>query len=433
LEWAVKMVRLPAEATLRACLERGEVGPDVVASLARRLAEFHSGAERSPAIAQSGRFAAVARNARENLTAATGQVGTTVSRSAFERLTVLTEEALERLRGTIEARAARGVPCDTHGDLRLDHVYLLPGRDAPALAIIDGIEFSERFRHADPVADMAFLVMDLQAFGRRDVAAAFADAYFDAAGDGEGRSLLAFYTSYRAAVRGKVEGIKAAAAEVAEDDRRRALQKSRARWLLALGVLEEFARRPSLVLVGGLPGSGKSSLAEGLAAAANFTVIRSDVVRKELAGIAPELPSTDAVRERLYTSEWTDRTYAECLRRAEGVLFEGKRVLIDATFGAEAKRRLFLEAADQLGVPGALLLCQAGRAVSEQRLRQRRNDASDADWQVYLQAAGRWEPLGLDTRARTVMLGADPGPESVLSQALEALARRGLAAEVKPG
>src|SRR5207244_9271617 len=127
----------------------------------------------------------------------------------------LTEQALGRLRPLIEARAARGVPRDTHGDLHLDHVYLFPGRRPPDdLVIVDCVEFNERFRFADPVADMAFLVMDLLFHGRPDLAAAFTEEYFAASQDGEGRALLPFYTAYRAAVRGKVEGFELVEKEV---------------------------------------------------------------------------------------------------------------------------------------------------------------------------------------------------------------------------
>ena len=212
--------------------------------------------------------------------------GTTVSRAVFARLRALTEEALARHRPLIESRAERGVPRDTHGDLRLGHVYYFPDREPPGdLVILDCIEFDERFRFADPVADMAFLVMGLNLQGHRDLARAFAEAYFLASGDGEGRALLPFYTSYRAAVRGKVEGLKLARPEIPEADRAAALTKARGSWLLALGELEAPSRRPCLVLVGGLPGTGKSTLARALAERAGFRVIRSDLVRKELAGV----------------------------------------------------------------------------------------------------------------------------------------------------
>src|SRR5205085_11207154 len=136
------------------------------------------------AVAACGRREVVARNARENFGQAEPEVGTTVTRTAFDRLRTLTDAALADLGPLIERRAERGVPRDTHGDLHTDHVYLFPERPPPEdLAVIDCIEFNERFRHADPVADMAFLVMDLIFEGRRDLARAFAQAYFQTTGD----------------------------------------------------------------------------------------------------------------------------------------------------------------------------------------------------------------------------------------------------------
>jgi len=200
--WAVKMQRLPEEATLEKYLERGELTADLVEALARRVASFHVHARRGEDIARFGSFATVAGNARENFAQAAPLVGTTLSQSVYDRLRSLTESSLARLHSLIDDRCRRGVPCDTHGDLHLDHVYLLPDRPpSDNLVIVDCIEFNERFRFADPVADMAFLVMDLRFHGRPDLAQVFADAYFQTAGDEDGRALLPFYTAYRAAVR----------------------------------------------------------------------------------------------------------------------------------------------------------------------------------------------------------------------------------------
>lgn len=240
VEWAVKMRRLPDAATLLERLRRSEVGAELVELLAGKIAAFHRTAETNDRIAAFGHFDAVAGLVLDVLPEAASQVGTTVSQAVFERLRTLTDATLSRLRPLIESRAARGVPRDCHGDLHLDHIYFLPDKLPPAdLVIIDCIEFNERFRFIDPVADMAFTVMDLAFQGRRDLARAFANSYFRAAEDEEGRALLPLYTAYRATVRGMVEGMLLAEKKVSDADRAAALRKAKAHWLLALGELEE--------------------------------------------------------------------------------------------------------------------------------------------------------------------------------------------------
>ena len=241
---------------------------------------------------------------------------------------------------------------------------------------------------------MAFLVMDLRFQGRRDLGQAFADAYFRASTDEEGQALLPFYTAYRAAVRAKVEGFELAEKEIPDAERRDALTRARGHWLLALGELEKPDRRPCLVLVGGLPGTGKSTLARGLAAQAGFCVVRSDAVRKELAGLSAQTPAPSPFGEGLYSPAWTERTYAECLRRAEALVFEGKRVVVDASFAEERMRLAFSELAARFALPVLFLRCNTDPEVVRQRLRGRVGDPSDADWRVYREAASRWQEPG---------------------------------------
>ena len=211
-------------------------------------------------------------------------------------------------------------------------------------------------------------------------------------------------------VRAKVEGMKAAEPEVPLAPRERALASARAHWLLALVELEYPQAKPCLVLIAGLPGSGKSTLARALCAQRAYRLLQSDQVRKELAGPLPG--------PAIYTPEWNDRTYAECLRRAEELLFQGIPVVVDANFREDAKRRLFLEGAERWGVPAVLLLCQADPEVARQRLAARTNDVSDADWQVRERLAALWEGLGPLSQRYAVELEKNAGPDVLLGQAL---------------
>ena len=395
VEWAVRMRRLPDEATLQSILERGMLGEGQVGEVGRRIAAFHARAPRNEQTAACGRFARVARLVRDNLEAADWQVGAMVQPRLFERLRQRFEQVLRELEPLIEERADRGVPCDGHGDLRLDHIYLFPENRPPAdLRIVDCVEFDPELRFADPVSDLAFLLMELIARGRRDLAAACREAYLSAARDPSGRRLIPLYIAYRAVVRAKVAGLKAVAPETPEEDRQTARAKATARWLLAAAELETPRRRPCLVLIGGLPGTGKSTLARALGATADFTVIRSDEVRKVLSGQA-SLPEKD---QGIYSEDWNDRTYNTCLDRAERILLEGGRVIVDATFRREPRRLQFLKRARDLGVPALALICEADSRVVRDRLNRRRGDLSEADWSVHEQAAAEWDPPGPETQ-----------------------------------
>jgi uncharacterized protein len=422
VEWAVKMERLEDSATLGAHVERGEVDAKSIRELAGRLARFHARAEGGAKVALGGSFEAVARNARENFEQSAEHVGVTVGKATHERLKALTETALAELRDIIAGRASRGVPRDTHGDLRLDHVYWFPEKRPPDdWVVVDCIEFNDRFRHADPIAEVAFLAMELAVEGRGDLARDFVEAYLRATGDLEGRALLPFYRAYRAVVRAKVEGMKLAEAEVPEGEKAAARARAQARWLFALAELESPGRRPCLVLVGGLPGSGKSTLARGMGEAAGFSVVRSDVVRKELASGRGSGRRQAGIGEDLYTDEWNDRTYRECLRRAEEILFEGGRVLVDASFSSEARRRLFLDAARRWGVAGCLILCRADAELVRKRLERRKGDVSDADWAIHSTLARRWDELGTDTATVGQWIDTGGTVEGAVQGALDVL------------
>jgi hypothetical protein len=275
---------------------------------------------------------------------------------------------------------------------------------------------------------MAFLVMDFIFHGRRDLADVFTDSYFRACADRGGRALLAYYTAYRAAVRGKVEGFELAEHEIPEKERVAALARAQAHWLLALVELAEPDRKPCLVLVGGLPGTGKSTLAEGLVKRAGFHLIRSDLVRKQLAGLSGHDRALSPFGQGLYAPQWTERVYTECLQRAEGLLFDGSRVIVDATFGDETRRREFLELATRLAVPAVFLLCQATPEVVQRRLDSRKHDASDADWAVYRQVAEHWQEVGPHTGPFLRQIASHGTQEQTLSRALGVLQQMSLMA-----
>lgn len=426
-DFAVKMKRLPADRTLLAMLERGELGPEILENLAARIARFHADAEAGERAARWATWEVVAANCRENFEQVEPFIGRTICRDIYDRLRRLTDVELGIHQLLIEQRARRGVARDTHGDLHLEHVYHFPDRPPPGdLVVIDCIEFNDRFRYADPVADVAFLAMDLEFHGRPDLAAAFNDAYFKATGDTEGRALLPLYTAYRAVVRGKVESFELTEAEIPRRERQSARRRARAHFLLALGKLAMPEDRPCLVLIGGLPGAGKSRLADALSRTPGFHRLSTDQIRKELAGVPEGRDAQAPFGRGIYTPAWTERTYSVCLERARDGLLQGRRLVIDATFRDEARRRAFLDAARAFCVPGLFLQCEASMARLKARLEQRRGGLSDADWDICRRLAERWEPAGPQTVGVIHRIDTSGDPASSVDQALGVLRGLGL-------
>lgn len=389
IECAVRMRRLDERDTLLARFERGAIPPGLFERLGRRLAQFHDDAEHGSHIDEYARFSVVEKNALDNFEQARNHVGQTVHPDVFDRLEQKIRQTLEQLQPLISQRADAGAARDTHGDLRLEHVYVTDG----VLRIVDCIEFNEAFRYADPVSDIAFLAMDLGIRGWDDEADQLLDTYFHHCGDEQGRQLLDFYVSYRSCVRAKVHGFKAMEPEVPSEKRQLARQKARAHWLYALAAIEAPARGPRLWMLAGLPAAGKSTLGRRLIDQDRLDVILdSDVVRKQLAGLTPDESADADIGEGIYTPDFSEKTYTELARRAADHLQKGRRVGVAATFVSDRRRLQLLEVARRLGVPVRFVECKIPDDLARRRLEARTGDASDADIEVYEHLKDAWEP-----------------------------------------
>lgn len=419
VDWAVKMQRLPESATLRSKLIDGSLQISDLDRIARHIAALHH-----RATSVEGELASAANDDfqrcwQDNWEFARRLNSEIINPCVLERLLELSEATMLRYQATLEKRALNGWIREVHGDLRLEHVYYFPEQPAPNdIVILDGIEFSPALRKTDVVADIAFLLMELSFAGRRDLSRHFADIYLAESIDKTGIEVLPLFTVYRSAVRGKVAAILANETDIPQPDRDKAIARSRAHWLWCLSEMEQPDRRPALLLVSGLPGTGKSTLARMLTDHAHFEVLRSDVIRKEI------FPKGDLTP--LYSADRTQRVYDECWMRARQRIRAGGRVIVDATFHSEANRQRFLQLAIDEGIHAVWLECTASADMVKQRLDSRHGDASDADWSVYEIVRKQWEPASDFTKRfhETISTGEDA--DTILKAAYDRLRSQGL-------
>jgi aminoglycoside phosphotransferase family enzyme/predicted kinase len=388
IDYAVVMKRLPEEKLLTVLIENNDPSlPGKMVLLARRIADLHRKLKVFHARAGRTNLEVVRNNWRENFSQTEPFIERTLSRRAFDLLHAWVELFFDDHGPLLLRREADGFVRDGHGDLHCQHICFTGD-----ICIYDCIEFNRRFRIADVLADLAFLLMDLEFRGRSDLSSIILDTYLQGYGGKtpDVLQLLTFYKLYRAFVRGKVESFLATEEDAAHSVRRQAAAEARSYFNLALGYL----CRPALIATCGLMGAGKTTVGRALGRSLGGFLLRSDVLRKELAGLAEEDRQEVPFEQGIYSPAFTERTYDLLLQRTAEKLAGGSPVVVDASFALSRQRDRFRQAARRAGVPFLLLHVTCDQATALDRLARRRDrgrDASDGRRELYDRQATAFE------------------------------------------
>lgn len=228
VDFAVRMKRVPNDKLMRTLFDKGELKEEHLASVADLLAVFHRDADRSDYIDGFGTLRSFKVNTDENFSQTEEFVGTTIQTDDFEKIRDWTARFFQEEGRVFEERIRLGRIRDCHGDLHMEHICFLD-----PVAAIDCIEFNERFRYSDTLADIAFLLMDLEFRGGGDIAGRLWSRYSDRAGEWGMERLLTFYKVYRAYVRGKVIGFQVYDPQIQPRAKKEAAETSGAYFRLA--------------------------------------------------------------------------------------------------------------------------------------------------------------------------------------------------------
>jgi aminoglycoside phosphotransferase family enzyme/predicted kinase len=383
VDWVVKMRRLPAHACLLQRLQEGSVSDRQIEALANFFADYYR--QQAPLTLQAeqvrARLAELIRSNQADLCRILPDHCQFAEQVHDKQLAYLASHA-----ELFDSRVCDGRFVDGHGDLRPEHIYLLPQP-----VVIDCIEFSPQLRHLDILDELGFLSMECDHIGHPEVGERIIERYRQVTGDHGPASLLAFYKSYRACVRAKVCALRGAQAQGST----RTATLSRAVVYLAMAEREQSQlSRPRLIVVSGLMGTGKSTLAVMLAERLGAKLLQTDQLRRDKFGSSSERAGYG---EGLYRRSLREEIYDDLLRRADELLEHRHSVVLDGTFSAAQHRQAAQQLADRQQADYLLVRCECPRELAIDRIEQRRSQrqtTSEARGELYDRQAAAWEADG---------------------------------------
>mgnify|MGYP002083979714 CR=1 FL=1 len=374
-EPVIVMRRHPDSARLASRVRTGQPVTDCLHAVADTLAEFHDRADRGPAIDAAGSVAAVRGRWQANLTEIAA-LATAGHADELPEVGRLVERYLAGRSALFDARIAAGRIVDGHGDLLADDIFCLPD----GVAILDCLEFDDTLRYVDVADDVAFLAMDLEFLDRPDLAEVFIDRYRGRSGDSAPASLHSFYVAYRASVRAKTDWVRFGQGT---RDSLSAAQRH-------LRIVAERMRAATvrLALVGGGPGTGKTTVSRRVAELVGAQVISTDDVRRQLQDDGVIGGAVGTLDAGLYAPQHVDAVYRAVFDRARRLLAGGESVILDGTWRDPGRRSQARTLAAACHAPILEVQCLTAVGTAAQRVGGRpAGHPSDATPQLAQQLA----------------------------------------------
>lgn len=369
VEYTLKMKEFSQGQLLNHLLREQQLTSKIVEDIGIQLAKFHLAAERAAPDTPYGKPETVLqpvdenfRQARELLTKF--NIANTTYLPPLEQLEHQSAIEFKRIHATLQKRNKEGFTRRCHGDIHLGNITLMDGKPV----IFDCIEFNEYFIWTDVMADVGFLLMDFYDHQRPDLGILFLNTYLAYTGDYEGLEVLPYYFAYRAMVRSKIQLFS-----INEQDNEAKRLAYYQKYLSYVHLAQQYLtqHKPYIVIMHGLSGSGKTTIANYLAEQFDAIIIRSDVERKRLFNLHPHESSHEKLEESIYQSHITAQTYERLQDLAKLITDAKYPVLVDATFLKHNERQAFANIATDKKIPYFIINCQANTETLTARINAR--------------------------------------------------------------
>ena len=383
IEYALKMRQFPQEALWLNRLKQGNLTVADLEELGRTVARFHRNAATSDYIRSFGKVDRIRIALENNYRATQKYIGSVQNQQQFEETKQYTDRFFQEFQSIFEKRIETHKIRECHGDLHLNNI----ARWQEKILLFDCIEFNEPFRFVDVMYDVAFAVMDLEVRQRRDLATAFLNTYLEETGDWEGVQVLSLYRVRQAYVRAKVNSFLLDDRSISKAEKTQAETMAARYYQLAWKYTQPS--QGMLILMSGLSGSGKSTVARQLARRLGAIQIRSDAARKHLAGIDLHQRGGATV----YTEAMSERTYQRLLELGEMLATRGWRVILDAKFDRCRWREAAIAMTRSHQLPLKILSCTAPSDVLCDRMNRRTGDITDATADLLASQQAAAEPF----------------------------------------
>ena len=368
IDYVLKMHQFPQSALLSVMEKEGQLSESLLVQLGKRVATFHQKATTNDYICQFGKPDQIAEGIHNNYQQTEKYIGITQTEKQFQETKAFTDQILQTQSSLLQERVNQGFIRECHGDLHLKNICWWQDK----IQLFDRIEFNEPFRFVDVMYDVAFTVMDLEFRGCPALANVFLNYYLEQTGDWEGMQVLPLYLTRQAYVRAKVNSLLLDDPQVSEPEKQKAREQASQYYHFAWQYTQPQAGH--LWMMSGLSGSGKTTIAREIAKQYNAIHLRSDAVRKHLAGIEVDSAGSDDI----YTPEMTEKTYHRLLDLGLLLATKGWSVILDAKYDQQALRQAVITKAQQYNLPLQIIYCDAPMAVLRDRVAQRKGDISDA-------------------------------------------------------